>query len=318
MARIVSPAHTVLTPSPSLASQELWAARIFELQAILDLYLIEMRRVEDQHNYQVSSWRTTKAGPPQAPAVCRLNKCGHYPDLNLTGWAHTHDEEGNLKSEPEPEENTFTITRAQVWAHLTRRGAPLDQFDHPIIFARCGFRSAPFNEYGRDLISRFLAGTRPDHFTPAEYDPEDSGDDDDEEEPDFDPMRHEECAQKALGLAEWNTMWKLTFACIDIVRYSTNLVNLSLNGTLNLCLAGPIETWKTLKTLSLGPLLPILEDGLGLEKKASRFGELESLRICGAPLTEKEADVLAGAGEGFPRLKRFQWEMVQAVRPAAR
>lgn len=297
--------------------QERWATRIFELQAILDLYLVEMRRVEDVEEYNMPSWRHKAPGPVQSPPICRLGKCSHYPQLVLSGW-YVEEAEGKIAviEPPVPEKNAFVITRAQVWTHLTRRGSALDQFDHPILFARSTFASAPISNHGRRIVGKYLAGPHTDHFSCAQYDPEPHDHDHEQMASIDDDRLYEERVIDQLQLCRLNTIPKLMVIAMDVLTCAGRLVNLSLSGTLDSCFFMKLDTWSTVKSLSLGPLLPVWNEGLHFGERGVDFEKLENLRICGALIHEEDIEQIAGHVEGrFPKRKRVQWEMVQSIDP---
>lgn len=133
---------------------------MYEVQAVLDLYLGEMRRVEDEEKRPVPSWRwKAPSTTPKAPETCRNGKCGHYPRLVLEGFegnkqakakdvrdssatvqdATTQSANGPTSQEQSAsakgEQTVFVVTQAQATEHCARRGAHTDHFDSPFIFA---------------------------------------------------------------------------------------------------------------------------------------------------------------------------------------
>lgn len=225
-----------------------------------------------------------------------------YPELAVTGFSSDASRvAAQLQSSPQ----VFVVSRAQLWQHLTRRGAGLDQFDHPILFARTGFCSLPLSEYGHSLVGHYLKGPYRGWFNA-----EDAG-----EEQQEDPAEHEERTIDSLGLAPHHTIGGLAGVTSNIIALCPNLVNLSLLGTLKLCLSVPLATYGTLRSLSLGPLLPVWDETGSLHGCASKMRELENLRVCGAFVDAEEAKQIAGGDGCFPKLKRAQWELVESYKP---
>lgn len=74
-----------------LVTQNVWTVRLFELQAVLDLYLCAMRRLEDEEQRPLRSWSAPKPAF-KAPQECREGKCGHYPPLRLEGFEKPKDD----------------------------------------------------------------------------------------------------------------------------------------------------------------------------------------------------------------------------------
>lgn len=289
----------------------------------MDLYLIKMRRVEDKKEIDIVPWRLSPGGPSQAPAKCRLGRCDHYPRLTLSGWEpldsdDPHKDDDSTASDFS--ENVYATTRAQVWEHLTRRGSALDQFDHPILFARCGFNSAPLSDEGREMLARYLRGPHTDHFCCTEY----QGEPHDHQDAEFDLMNtdrlYEERVIAARDLAKSNTMPGLMVAASQVINLAEGLSNLSIKGTLDLCLYHDLTIWSSLRSASIGPLLPISKrEGFRLAERKAQLDELENLRICGVLINEDDADRLAGKKkEVLAKLKRVQWEWVHPLEPATR
>lgn len=96
------------------------------------------------------------------------------------------------------------------------------------------------------------------------------------------------------------------------IELCSNLVNLSLNGYLDSCLNVPVATYSRLRHLQLGPLTSIWANARLFAGHQNKYTNLESLRVCGHPVLVEEAQEIAGASDRFPKLKRFQWEMVMS------
>lgn len=273
---------------------------------MFDLYLAELRRIEDVHDDLKPDWRTAKF-----PRGASSNH-PPYPRLVITGFSSAYSQGAAAAAVKEEGQagDILVLTRAQLWQHLTRRGAGLDHFDHPILFARAGLSTATINAYGQALINAYLAGPYRNRFN---VDGEDVAGPNAQQQ--GHPASDEANIVEALNLAPRNTVRALTIVITDIVAISVNLASLSLVGSLDSCLSIPVPTYRTLRSLSLGPLLPIWKTRGLFASRTGEMSALENLRVCGAVIDVEEARQVAGAEGCFPKLKRFQWELVESRRP---
>lgn len=105
-----------------------WASRLWQAQAALDLYLAEMRRMEDASGCAV---------PQQSAAVsknCRQGICGHYPALKL----QERKRQKRLKmpaqsSKAGVQYKCLSLTREELWSQAAKQA---DHFDHLLLFLR--------------------------------------------------------------------------------------------------------------------------------------------------------------------------------------
>lgn len=107
-----------------------WALRLWELQAALDLYLMDMRRREDEGAYDVEDWTSPKPETSGASALqveCETGLCGHYPILELK----KHSIRGSWSAG-----KYLYLSEEDLWRHLSRQSGPAQHFDHLIIFSR--------------------------------------------------------------------------------------------------------------------------------------------------------------------------------------
>lgn len=292
----------------------MWAVRIFELQACLDLYLSEMRRIEDgrRGKYATASASSSLAGSSSATPRSPSSNI-EYPRLVVT-YISAAPSRAAAKVKAGGRGKILTLTRAQLWKHLTRRGAALDQFDHPIIFSRAGLRANPMTFYGIARMMHYLNGPHPKHFGRCYVVPTVKDESDDES-----LAPNELRIINNLGLASVHTVHGLTGAAQRVVNFSSSLMNLSLTGYLELALAmpNPSLTWGKLRHLSLGPLLSATTFSI-FNSHHLKLSSLESLRVAGCLLIAKEAKEIAGATDRFPKLKRFLWELVSSHSPCER
>lgn len=104
-----------------------WAARLIQLQAVLDLFLMEMRRVEDAYcGGLVSDSAKEETMHEHWEDSCQWPPCRRYPSLQIV-----HD----VAPSPASSE-TLVITRAQLQHHLNKPGGSADLFDHLLLLTR--------------------------------------------------------------------------------------------------------------------------------------------------------------------------------------
>lgn len=118
----------------SCSNQDMYLYRTFRLQAAVDIYLAQMRRIDDERAAETSSSGTSAATDdpyvlPVANDTCIQRRCGHYPHLAVAR---------GTPSDPfwPKGSNNLIVHNDQIEAHTARRGGPIDRFDHPLIFAR--------------------------------------------------------------------------------------------------------------------------------------------------------------------------------------
>lgn len=126
---------------------------MFEAQAALDLFLAEMRRREDASDDYIASWRARAPDDKtSAPSRCRYGGCSHYPPLELTGYPVVHPPPPRLACNAQL---PLILSRAELLAHIARRGARTDRFDDQLIHLTSGANIT-------DLYSNGRAGGAPD------------------------------------------------------------------------------------------------------------------------------------------------------------
>lgn len=114
------PCFADMTVSPSLPQ---WLLASYKIFATLDLYALELRR---------NQWEaeTSTMGSKACKERCKALRCGHYARLAIV--------EDTPERSTRSISNRFTIRRADIEAHLLRRGGLADRLDHPLPFARSG------------------------------------------------------------------------------------------------------------------------------------------------------------------------------------
>ena len=108
-----------------------------------------MRRAEDEKSARRSERLKRNASKGGASG-----QCGYYPSVILEGFEFLEGElrSGEIEAPPSTTKkkeggkqkgtghNRIVITREQVEAHLARKGAYTDHFDHPLMYARSDLR----------------------------------------------------------------------------------------------------------------------------------------------------------------------------------
>lgn len=216
------------------------------------------------------------------------------------------------------------MTRHQIWTHLTRRGAVLDQFDHPVRWAKDGYHLGHITIAATSIIKPPLAGPHPSHFKPEQYDPRTAGAPESFPFPRSDffedewPHAGKKGQSSGVLLVSPYDMSGLTSAFGRLLVLTPRVINLSLNGYLYMALlAVKLKVCETLRSLCLGPTLDFWRTGaFSCEELGPALEKLENLRIVGADICEEEATRIAGEGQSaLRRLKRVQWELVETVDP---
>lgn len=322
-------------------TQAAWCARVIELRAIMDLYLIQMRREEDEHGYTAefwgqdwdhpSSYQVTTSQP--VPSRCKSGVCGHYPALVVEP----------LSSAPLPPheapERVFWLTRKQIARHLRRPhdNAKTDRFDHPLIFAREGYplQDADMGKAGQRKIRDRLAGPRSD----LDEDPffavqEDESDEEEVQEDTAEVAKPSVSAKYGAGNASdylrytarslttsesspgVETLSGLLALGRAVLALAPQLTNLSVGGIFHRLLVNstPLPN-KLLRCLCVGPVLPYWRTTFTSEG-LKRLANIEKLRICVDKLSSREVDVICGQQDALPQLRVVQWEMVPLDEPA--
>lgn len=118
-----------------------WAARLFMLQGCLDMYLMEMRRREDERGSDAVTWQRLEEMEstnryPEVPSDCEYGRCGHYPQLHYRGasWGHRDAVEGEGETS-NLQNNCYIITTEELWQHIARSDGPVNHFDHVLLYA---------------------------------------------------------------------------------------------------------------------------------------------------------------------------------------
>lgn len=247
--------------------------RLCEVQAALDLYLMAVRRWEDERgmNLECSDHRK---------AINDDEVGDKYPTLVLTGYAAAAPK-GNVSSGVD----VVVISFREIQRHLARPGCLMDDFNHPLIFARSGIHLTDISASRSALLApdEAAATASTDLFSPS---PGSS--------PDY-------------GLSNMATLGSIFASLRAVMSYCPFINNLSLTGPLEGAIWGsqtPDHTLGQLRFLNVGPLpSPHLPASLQL----GSLPALEELRICSMRLHGSEMHDLVTK---LPRLRRLEWLVV--------
>lgn len=300
-----------------------WASRLILLQAMLDLYLVEMRRIEDTKGYEVVSWRVAEPGGrpiSQLPAECKSGLCNHYPELDPFPW--------NWEQFPtlplEKRERRCIITGAQLWDHLSRPGGPADHFDHLLLLTRSMPEALNMTPREWHLVRSDLAGPHYTMFTNEEwldmhgtdedleefYSRYDDCDEEDWEEPKSEASDEEEWAYKNFASTA-DRVEELLEIGGSILSRLPNLSNVSVTSFFHRALPS-LKHPERVQNLSIGPKSRHWNDVFP-DNLVDKLPNVKELRICGL-ISSKDATQIAW---GFPRLETLLWSASEDTRTSA-
>lgn len=257
----------------------------YEAQAALDLYLLELRRIDEE----------TKSIAHNSPSShrCEDDPAHYYPPVVLIG-TEQQPRLGAYGSAEKP----YVLTRLQLLNHLTRAGAPTDRFDHPLLLERSGFDTqlaSPLSKLERRLPSR--SAEDPEDFADV-YTPKGLQDFDDPTKALLDPQRP--------ALTNLPTSGSLLGILRSIFVLAPRIENLSLSGLFERAVCGRTSCrglLDSLRCVSIGPP-PAVRSWYG-PLPFDNLRDVEKLRISGFVLHGEEVEKLASMW----RLRELRWTM---------
>lgn len=279
--------------------------RLGEVQAALDLYLIKMRRWEDERGIEhlqvadsdedededesSSEGEEQDSGEEQDEKGKRKLRDDDlkYPTLYLTGYPIRP--RSTINDKPLNSTELFTLDRADILQHLARRHAPSDRFDHPLLFSRAGLSIVKYDGWKYEPGSRkpYVDSERADTWDEELFSPP--------------------CTTPDYALPNTATLGSLLSLLSSVLSHTPNIQNLSLSGFLERAVCGNRPTLamlKKLRYLSLGPPPNVWWAPLRL---AALPDGLQDLRLCGIRLHEEQLEDVI---KMLPSLKTFQWSMI--------
>lgn len=202
-----------------------YTVRMWEVQAALDLYLIQMRCWEEGQGLHDAQVPPSEANPS-------------YPPLVLSGYVPPM----SGQDEPRSTGTAYVSSRSALLQHLTRRNACTDRFDHRLIFARSGIDTR-----GSSLEGGPTERIEPDDCTGSGW-------------PNLFSISDRPSNYLLPNTATIGSLLSLLRSTFPLLP---NLENLSLMGFLELATSG--LSLSTVRSLSIGPPAPRLFGALRLD-----------------------------------------------------
>lgn len=258
-------------------------------QAAVELYLLEMRRLEDKSGYEVEDWEGEE-GALHGPQPVK-GEMVYYGSLRVLHWdSSPHPNYGSGTGPQNLLKYYWNVSWAAVEKHLARRGGMSDYFDHPLIFARSGMHLLDFADDGRALISdAFIARAR------ALYDDN--------------SVRADELPDEA---DDPNTIECVLALARSLLALMPRVQHLYLSGALQLLVCGKKRKelpLPSLRTLCLGPLTPYRDDSLAPTLHSKDLAQVERLRLSGCLVAEQKAEAIVA----LPSLTEVSWDLSYSI-----
>lgn len=265
-----------------------WLVGILEIQSVLDLYLIELRRMEDeagQSEMPAKIERYSRESP--AHTGPRLD----YPPLLLSdspASPNAHQEACKAQ--------VFQLSRGAVLDYLFRRGGPANSFDHPLLLARSGLQLLEIDDAGQAsatshaMLSDSEGFAFPDTSTPSSSS--------NLADALTTHRRAPSTAREVLALGH------------TLLVHAPQLRHLFLSGILQHLITHhqPSSPLPPLRSVFLGPLSHCHGDSLGPSPGEGRFANLKRLHMRGRRFAKEK---IAAISE-LPRLRDVVWELQYA------
>lgn len=272
--------------------------RMFKVPAVLDLYLVAMRRVEDMSDDFQCSWRSkklSKEASSQAPPSCRNGTCDHYPALDLTESPPIQRRK-TASSKSRTPQPPLSLSQKHILEQMYRPGATIDHFDHPLLFLTSGVPLSELKKGGREAAAD------------NNVEPDNTRDDLDDlflSPPQAPHGGSNVSINSALDftLANSTTLGGLVELVRAVLSLTPRLTNLALSSFLERAVCGnvPPPALPALSSLSLGPAPMYWTASMRLDH--SIFAQVKSLRLAGTLLLNEEARSLCK----LPRLDHLEW-----------
>lgn len=276
------------SPTGGEIGSMLWLLGVIEVQAVLDLYLLELRRLEDEA-------RESKAGSKETE---KGDETVEYPTLSFTTAMPPSDNAIRGKA------GRFMLHRSKLLQYLTQRGGPADFFDHPVLFARSGIKTISFTPQGRGKLNKELW-----QQAEAIYEDEDDA---------FGSLALQNSGATTLlpqdlanpldpaNLATTTVGGNVHLARL-LLSLTPNVQNLVLTGAPQriLCGKGASCPPQGLRYLSLGPLFPLADESLSPCHQGGRLAGLREVRFRGALVGDQKRACI----RALPNLKRADWDL---------
>lgn len=273
----------------------------FKLQAMLDLYLLEVKRREDARNEEEeegaeeegeTSCSSSCSNEP--PENCLKAECGHYPPLEIADPSEQQPPGSCESARP------VVITRSQLLSYMTPRGAVTDRLDHPLLFSRSGlgmsYQGVDEIAFEDDLEDCANWPRLTTHWSK-------------EARIDLSAFLRNGCQEvESEGSIDIAAGPKATLKSTllwgrSVLSHATNVENLSLTGHLEQVTRSGLEL-ASVKKCTIGPPPAFL---MLTELDLSCLPNVEQLRLCGTYISHAEAECISGR---MPRLRRLVWSVL--------
>lgn len=268
-----------------------YVIRVMEVQAALDLYLIELRRLEDEERSDAEGFPTSEPRPKDNEPDSR------YPRLVIVAAKASSSErsDGLDSGSSDCSAQTFSLTRSKLVEHLARRGGSGDYFDHPLITARSDLQTFTFvDDWQPDFatLARRLSALHDSIVSKA-------------------PL-HPVCGKISASIPDRDC--PPTASARGLLRMGRSVLsmlprleNLFFNSFLQQLACGQSahELPPTVCTVSLGPLSPWHPDSLAPACVEGRLDYLEQLFLCGTEYAKEKVAAIAAT----PILQQADWDL---------
>lgn len=261
---------------------------VFEVQAVLDLYLDHLRQLEEAS----PELRQLARPGARVPLGCRRGRCEHYPALVLTPilerTSHTRERELRFPG-------AFVLSRAALLRHLARPGSTTDRFDHPLALQRSGYDvfvdilplDGAMDRYDENVVARY------------EIDGEEKFLVDERDWSDRSSLSFADIQEVQVGsgaalndaLLKTATLGLNLDLAGDVLRLSPHLTNLSLTGSLQRALYLQGLKQDGIRRATIGPRPPWWD--IITEPDIAGLEHVEELRIGGTSLCTLDCDLIA-------------------------
>lgn len=263
---------------------------ILELQAIMELYYFRLLRCDESAKAAAkgeagSSKRKRGSGSSDGETQPTYPRLSLEPSTLFTC----------LPSE-ESGDKVFLVSESQIEQRLASSGSPIDDFDHPYLFARSG---APWIAEGPRQHLRLYHGTQGwvgrTKLSLSTY--EAAGSTTPPPTPSWD----------SLSLATPPTVSNVVANARCLIALAPRVHSLSLTGLFHGLAAGEhLAALDQLRSLTIGPFSEAWIMDLKLERP--EFDQIVRLRLCQL-LSDEEAEKVSGDGAALPQLRELQWSI---------
>lgn len=303
-------------PDGALLGSALWLIGVMEVQAALDLYLLHVRRLEDDAGVSSPGCRCEPTAGKESSSG---QSCLEYPPLELTTTLGSPGLD-TPSSAPWPggSRRPYVLHRTRLLQHIGRRGAQTDSFDHPLLLARSGIKLITFRPDGRGYLSSSIWREAKELYSDKASSSAPSSDKEGSAESAFDNLALPESSStrplandlvSPLDTASYHTAsigGNLALSCA-LLALTPDVQSLFLTGVLQRICCGKEAALppRSLRYLCLGPFSWSSDESLSPSFADGRLRGLEQLDLRGGYLCEHKRACIAA----LPSLKRVHWDL---------